>query len=83
MFLQTHYPRGQGDIMLLTEAHWYVGEKILEFFELFYDSIVALSGIYYPTSPLILHHIIEIGGHLNCYKNDSLLRNVVVPVKDK
>ncbi|PVH35399.1 hypothetical protein PAHAL_7G172100 [Panicum hallii] len=54
VFLQTHYPRGQGDPIFLTEAHWYVGEKILEFLELFYDSTVALSDVYYSTSPLIL-----------------------------
>ena len=77
-----HYPRGHGDPMLLTEAHWYVGET-LEFLELFYESTVALSGVYYPTSPLILHHIIEIASHLNAYENDNLLRNVVVPMKDK
>ena len=69
--------------MLLTKEHWCVGEKILEFLELFYDSTVALSGVYYPTSPLILHHIIEIASHLNAYENDNLLRNVVVPMKDK
>ena len=69
--------------MLLTKEHWCVGEKILEFLELFYDSTVALSSVYYPTSPLILHHIIEIASHLNAYENDNLLRNVVVPMKDK
>ena len=26
---------------LLTEAHWYVAEKVLEFLELFYDAIVS------------------------------------------
>ena len=44
---------------------------------------IALSGVYYPTSPLMLHHIILIATHLNAYENDNLLRNVVVPMKDK
>ena len=83
VFLQTHYPRGHGDPMLLTKEHWCVGEKILVFLELLYNFTVVLSGVYYPTSPLILHHIIEIAGHLNTHENDNLLRYVVVPMKDK
>jgi hypothetical protein len=50
VFINTHcgYP-------LLNEHHWYIAKKILEFLELFYDSTIVLSGVYYPTSPLILH----------------------------
>jgi hypothetical protein len=55
----------------------------LTFLELFYNSTVALSVIYDPTSPLILHHIIQIAAHLNSYENDNLLRSVVVSMKDK
>jgi hypothetical protein len=29
---------------------------------------------YYPTYPLILHHIIEIATHLNNYENDNCLK---------
>ncbi|WVZ77496.1 hypothetical protein U9M48_025355 [Paspalum notatum var. saurae] len=43
VFIQTHYPqRKEG--ALLTNDHWYVGEKILEFLERFYDSTVVTSG---------------------------------------
>ena len=69
--------------MLLTESHWYIAEHILTFLELFYDSTCALSVVYDPTSPLILHNIIEIAAHLNKYGNDAILRSVVVPMKDK
>jgi hypothetical protein len=55
----------------------------LQFLELFYDSNIALSGVYYPTSSLMSHHIFEIAAHLNEYENDELLRPVVVPMKDK
>jgi len=55
----------------------------LEFLELFYDSTVALSGVYYPTSPLVLHHILEIATHLVNYENDNQLGDVVVPMKTK
>jgi hypothetical protein len=39
--------------------------------------------VYYPTSPLMLHHILHINKHKNMYENDNLLRHVVVPMKDK
>jgi hypothetical protein len=35
VFVQTHYPRGHCDPMLLIEARWYFGEKILEYLKLF------------------------------------------------
>jgi hypothetical protein len=44
---------------------------------------VALFGVYYPTSPLMLHHVLKIARNLNAYENHELLRNVVVPMKSK
>ena len=44
---------------------------------------VVLSGVYYPTSPLILHHILEIASHLNEYQFDNDIRFIVNPMKDK
>jgi len=68
---------------LLSANHWYVAGKILEFLELFYDSTVVLSGVYYPTSPLILHHILEIASHLHACERDQNLTTVVHPMKLK
>jgi hypothetical protein len=56
---------------LLTPRHWTIAKKILEFLELFHDSTVILSGVYYPTSPLILHHILEIATHLHNSSKDQ------------
>ncbi|CAN6309858.1 unnamed protein product [Urochloa humidicola] len=53
------------------------------FLEQFYESTVVLSGVYYPTAPLVLHHVLEIASHLNAFENDKVLRNVVVPMKTK
>ena len=63
--------------------NWYVAEKLLEFLELFYDSTVVLSGIYYSTSPLVLHHILEIASHLHACEKDHNLRAIVLPMKLK
>jgi hypothetical protein len=55
----------------------------LSFLELFYESTLELSGIYYPTAPLMLHHLIDIASHLNQYETDPLLRTTILPMKDK
>jgi hypothetical protein len=55
----------------------------LELLELFYDSTCVLFGVYYPTSPLVLHHILEIAGHLHDFEHDNNLTAVVVPMKAK
>ena len=65
---------------LLSTNHWCVAGKILEFLELFHDSTVVLSGVYYPTSPLILHHVLEIASHLHASERDHNLRNIVYPM---
>jgi hypothetical protein len=57
--------------------------KILAFLELFYDSTVALSGVYYPTANLMIHHIVRIAIHLHKYQNDEHIRVVVQPMIDK
>ena len=73
MFINANYGS-----TLLTASHWYIVEKILEFLEIFYESTVVLSGVYYPTSPLILHHLLEISSHLHASEKDQ---NLIVVVK--
>jgi hypothetical protein len=53
VFINTNYNSGH---MLLTNVHWYAAEHMFKFLELFYDATVVLSGVYYPTAPLVLHH---------------------------
>jgi hypothetical protein len=62
-FIYAQYPRTEGEPLLLTDEHWVVAQKMLSFLELFYDSIVALSGMYYPTSPLMIHYLVKIALH--------------------
>ena len=83
VFIQTQYPRSADGSTLLTPEHWYVAEKLLSFLQLFYDSTVVLSGVYYPTSPLVLHQILKIARQLNAFENDALLKHAVIPMNDK
>jgi hypothetical protein len=46
MFIQTHYHHREEGATLLTDAHWYVGDKILEFLERFYASTIVMFGVY-------------------------------------
>ena len=62
VFIGANYDLVNGE-PLLSDGHWAIADKMMEFLELFYDSTVALSGVYYPTSPLMLHHILDIAGH--------------------
>jgi hypothetical protein len=82
-FIKSNYPRPRGASFLLTHDHWAMATKILAFLELFYDSIVALSGVYYPTANLMIHHIVRIAIHLHKYQNDEHIRAVVQPMIDK
>jgi hypothetical protein len=68
---------------LLTARHWYIAEKILEFLEIFYESTVVLSGVYYPTSLLILQYLLDIASNLNASEKDQNLIVVVYPMKLK
>jgi hypothetical protein len=63
VFISANYQAGRES--LLTEDPWYVAEHMLNFLRLFYLSTVSLSGVYYPTSPLMMHVLIEIVDHLN------------------
>jgi hypothetical protein len=37
-FIHANYPRAEGDQFILTDEHWVIGDKVLKFLELFYDS---------------------------------------------
>ncbi|CAO2176026.1 unnamed protein product [Urochloa humidicola] len=86
IFIATNHPTVDGQ-PLLTDHHWYAAEKLLEFLEQFYDSTVVLSGVYYPTSPLVLHHVLDIAEHLNTFESDpdfeADFRRIVAPMKNK
>jgi hypothetical protein len=65
---------------LLTAHHWYVAEQIMVFLQLFYEATVVLSGVYYPTAPLVLHHILNIAEHLHKAENDQNFRSIAYPM---
>jgi hypothetical protein len=81
VFISVNYPTG-GESLLIDD-YWNIIEHMLKFLGLFYISIVSLSDVYYPTSPLMMHAIIEIADYLNQFENGDRLREVVVLIKTK
>jgi len=53
------------------------------FLELFYNSTVVLSGVYYPTAPLVLHHMLDMAEHLQNAERDANFRMIATPMKLK
>ena len=82
-FMIANYPRSETGQLVVTDEHWLMAEKVLQFLELFYDSTVALSGVYYPTAPLMLHYLVKIAIHFKNYANDVHIGSVVQPMVDK
>ena len=42
-----------------------------------------MSSVYYSTSPLVLHHVLEIASHLHACERDQNILHVVYPMKLK
>jgi hypothetical protein len=78
VFINTHYGSE-----LLTPNHWYVAEQIMVFMSILYNSTYVLSGVYYPTSPLVLHHTLDVTEHLYKAENDQNFRMIAYPMKLK
>ena len=68
---------------LLTPDDWHVAKVFVEFLKVFYDSTVILSGVYYPTSSLAIHHVVEMSELLNNYREDDILGPAVVAMEKK
>jgi hypothetical protein len=81
-FINQHYKTNDGSPLLTAET-WHILEVMNQFFQLFYESTVALSGVYYPTSPLMVHHILDIAQHLQQYENDPILHQAIAAMKEK
>jgi hypothetical protein len=69
--------------LVLTEADWYIVRHFREFLMSFYAATNVLSGVYYPTSCLVIDYIWLIAESFSKHKSDSLLRTVVAPMEVK
>jgi hypothetical protein len=59
VWIKTNHPSKEDGSFLLNDDHLYIAEKMLSLLQVFYDSTVVLLGVYYPTSPLMMHHTLK------------------------
>jgi hypothetical protein len=67
IWIKTNHPCKEDGYVLLNDDHWYITEKMLYFLQVSYDSTIALLGVYYPISPLMLHRILKLDRQLNAF----------------
>ena len=63
--------------ILLSDVDWFIAERMIYFLENFYDATVLLSGVYYPTSPLVFTQLMLISSLFCEYRNDNLFKLIV------
>jgi hypothetical protein len=69
--------------LVLTEADWYMVKHFRELLMPFYVATNVLSGVYYPTSCLVIDYIWLIAESFAKHRSDSLLCTVVAPMELK
>jgi hypothetical protein len=69
--------------LVLTEADWYMVKHFREFLMPFYVATNVLSGVYYPTSYLVIDYIWLIAESFAKHRSDSLLCTIVAPMELK
>ena len=69
--------------ILLSDVDWFIAEKMVDFLETFYDATVVLSGVYYPTSPLVFTQLMLISSLFAEYRNDDLFQLIVARMEKK
>ncbi|GJT05999.1 zinc finger BED domain-containing protein RICESLEEPER 2-like protein [Tanacetum coccineum] len=64
--------------------NWVTIKSITQLLEVFNNATKILSGIYYPTSPLVLQHIFFMSNKLTKYElNGGIFPSMVKPMKEK
>jgi hypothetical protein len=79
----TVFVNAQNAGLLLTETDWYIATRLRLFLKPFYKATVQLSGVYYPTSCLVLEWLWRIAYTFNENKDDNVLNPIVEQMKDK
>jgi hypothetical protein len=65
------------EAIVLTPTDWMIANEFRIFLKPFYKSSKMLSGVYYPTSCLVIEYIWLMAESLNKYRNHEYLRHVV------
>lgn len=67
----------------ITNEDWLVIETLLQLLEVFHTSTVKLSGVYYPTSPLVLPELLNITNILKDFKQMMFWEPLILIMQEK
>jgi hypothetical protein len=79
----TTFFNAQGTGIVLTNIDWQAAASLCDFLEPFYNATTQLSGIYYPTSPLVLEWLMKIVDTFHENSADKILAPIVAAMKEK
>ena len=76
MFTTFVNANSQGTIFISPED-WINANMVMQFLECLYDATNIFSGVYYPTTPLLVHQIYFLADRLKSHEKDVKLREAV------
>jgi hypothetical protein len=79
----SNFINAQGIGILLTNTDWEVATSLRHLLKPFYNASTQLSGIYYPTSPLVLEWLMKIVDTFNEHSTEEMLVPIVNAMKEK
>jgi hypothetical protein len=69
--------------LILTDADWFIARQFREFLMTFYAVTNVLSGVYYPTTCLVIDYIWLMAESFSKFRSDSLVNTIVAPMEVK
>ena len=81
-FYNNRHVRSDDDGML-NESDWILALKVKRFLTSFYETTKILSGVYYPTSCMVLERLYIIARTFHKYKNDPTFSEILIAMELK
>jgi hypothetical protein len=69
--------------LILTYVDWFIAHQFREFLMTFYAATNVLSGVYYPTTCLVIDYIWLMAESFSKFRSDNLLNTIVAPMEVK
>ena len=69
--------------LILTDVDWFITRQFREFLMTFYAATHVLSGVYYPTTCLVIDYIWLMAESFSKFRSDNLLNTIVAPMEVK
>ncbi|KAF7130238.1 hypothetical protein RHSIM_Rhsim10G0057500 [Rhododendron simsii] len=67
----------------LTQADWEIGFEFMKFLKVFYVATISCSGVRYPTSCIVLHHLFNISVNFRRYREHPNFAHACIDMEGK